>query len=400
MNYILIGSKASGKSLQPFTLTRPVSEIRVGILTISEKWELALKKPVSYFAEKYLQKKFPLIKGDDNIIINGAIIPDKKLLKAIHSLQPGEVLFSNPVKLAARINGKQLNALKDYDGLLKLKPVNYDFPFTKVRQSWDIFKMNGEEIRNDYALLTKGRKSQKISKTNQVLGTDIFIEEGAKVECSMLNATNGPIYIGKNAEVMEGSMIRGPFALCEGAVIKMGAKIYGDTTIGPHCKAGGEISNSVMFANSNKAHDGFIGNSVIGEWCNLGAATNTSNLKNNYANVEVLDFQSYTMIDTGSIFCGLMMGDHSKCGINTMFNTGTIVGVNSNIFDAGFPIKFIPSFAWGGSRGFTTYRLETAIEVAKRVFERRGKVFDKMEEDILTHIFEMITKSRIDLKQD
>jgi UDP-N-acetylglucosamine diphosphorylase/glucosamine-1-phosphate N-acetyltransferase len=341
-----------------------------------------------------------LVKEDNNILINGAVLPDKKLLKAIYSLKPGEVLFSNPIMLAARISMKQLNALKDSDDLSKLKQVNFDLPFTKVRHTWDIFKLNGEQIRSDFALLTNGKKSQKISKTNQLLGKEIFVEEGAKIECSVLNATNGPIYIGKNAEIMEGSLIRGPFALGEGAVIKMGAKIYGDTTIGPHCKAGGEISNSVMFANSNKAHDGFIGNSVIGEWCNLGAATNTSNLKNNYANVEVLDFQSYTMIDTGSIFCGLMMGDHSKCGINTMFNTGTIVGVNSNIFDAGFPIKFIPSFAWGGSKGFTTYRLETAIDVAKRVFERRGKVFDKVEQDILTHIFEIITKSRIDLKQE
>ena len=228
---------------------------------------------------------------------------------------------------------------------------------------------------------------------------NIFLEKGAKVECSILNASAGPIYIGKDAEIMEGCLVLGPFSLGEHSQLKMGAKIYGDTTIGPFCKAGGEVSNSVMFANSNKAHDGFIGNTVIGEWCNLGADTNTSNLKNNYANVEVLDFQSYTMIDTGSIFCGLIMGDHSKCGINTMFNTGTVVGVNSNIFGSGFPIKFIPSFAWGGAAGFTTYKIEQAIEVAKRVFERRGKVFDKVEQDILNHLFKTLTKTRVDLQE-
>jgi UDP-N-acetylglucosamine diphosphorylase/glucosamine-1-phosphate N-acetyltransferase len=400
MNYILFQSQMAQKGLQPFSLTRPISEIRLGILTITEKWELALKKPVSFLTKSYLQKKYPLVKGDDNLLINGAVLPDKNLLKAINALLPGQILFSNPVILAARINKKQLNALKDIEELTKLNRVNTDLAFFKLRHPWEIFKFNGEEIRKDFILLTKGRKSQKISKTNQILGKNqIFIESGAKIECSILNATNGPIYIGKNAEIMEGSLIRGPFALGEGAVIKMGAKIYGDTTIGPYCKVGGEVNNSVMFANSNKAHDGYIGNTVIGEWCNLGADTNTSNLKNNYANVEVLDFQTYTMIDTGLQFCGLIMGDHSKCGINTMFNTGTVVGVNTNIFGTGFPIKFIPSFAWGGSAGFTTYRIDQAIEVAKKVFERRGKTFDKIEQDILKHLFNTLTKTRVDLQE-
>lgn len=401
MNYILFQSLSAQKGLQPFSLTRPLSEIRLGILTITQKWEFALKKPVSFLTKSYLQKKYPLIKGDDNLLINGAVLPDKNLLKAINALLPGQILFSNPVILAARINKKQLNALKDIEELTKLKRINTDLPFFKLRHPWEIFKFNGEEIRKDFQLITKGRKSIKISKTNQVLGkNEIFVEAGAKIECSVLNATNGPIYIGKNAEIMEGSLIRGPFALGEGAVIKMGAKIYGDTTVGPFCKVGGEVNNSVLFANSNKSHDGFIGNTVIGEWCNLGADTNTSNLKNNYANVEVLDFQSYNMVDTGLQFCGLIMGDHSKCGINTMFNTGTVVGVNANIFGSGFPIKFIASFAWGGAGGFTTYKIEQAIQVAKRVFERRGKVFDKVEEDILKHLFKTLTKTRVDLQEE
>ncbi|MEI6817640.1 MAG: GlmU family protein [Bacteroidota bacterium] len=400
MNYILFDSKTR-RSLYPFTLTRPVPELRVGILTIREKWEKMLNKSCSFFTQDYLKTKYPMIKDEDNVLINGSILPDKNLVKAIKALQPGQVLFSNPVTIAARINKKQLNVLKDYDTFSKLVHVNYELPLIKVRHNWDIFKFNGEQIRHDFKLITKGRKSQSLSKTNTVLGKEaVFIEAGAKIECAVLNATNGPIYIGRDAEIMEGSLIRGPFSLGDHSIIKMGAKIYGDTTIGPNSKVGGEVSNSVFFGNSNKAHDGFVGNSVIGEWCNLGADTNTSNLKNNYGNVAVIDFQNYNMVDTGTPFVGLFMGDHSKCGINTMFNTGTVVGVNSNIFDSGFPIKFIPSFAWGGSNGFVSYKLEQAIEVAKRVFERRGKVFDQIEVDILTHIFNTITESRVDLKEE
>lgn len=248
-------------------------------------------------------------------------------------------------------------------------------------------------LEQDFKLLTKGRKSAKLSKTNTVLGNQIFIENGANVECSILNSTNGPIYIGKDAEVMEGTIIRGPFALCEGASTKMGAKIYGPTTIGPHSKVGGEVSNSVIFGYSNKGHDGFLGNSVIGEWCNLGADTNTSNLKNNYSSVDIYDHATQKMVPTGLTFCGLMMGDHSKCGINTMFNTGTVVGVCANIFGGDFPPKFIPSFSWGGSKGFMTYQLDKAFETAEKVFERRHKIFNETEKGILKKVFSLTVKS-------
>jgi UDP-N-acetylglucosamine diphosphorylase/glucosamine-1-phosphate N-acetyltransferase len=262
-------------------------------------------------------------------------------------------------------------------------------PF-EVLHPWDIFRLNGLAIESDFDLITKGRKSQPISNTNKVLNAErVFVEEGAVVECAVLNAQTGPIYIGVNAEVMEGSLIRGPFALCEGATLKLGAKIYGPTTIGPYSKAGGEINNSVIFGNSNKAHDGFLGNSVIGEWCNLGADSNTSNLKNNYTNVKLWNYIKQGFVDTGLQFCGLIMGDHSKCGINTMFNTGTVVGVSANIFGDGFPRNFIPSFSWGGAQGFTLYKTEKAFETAQKVLARRGQELNKVEVDILTHVFKL-----------
>ena len=259
--------------------------------------------------------------------------------------------------------------------------------FVSIQHNWDIFSLNGIALEEDFKRVTKGKKTAVVSKTNTLLGKNIFIEKGAKIECAILNSTTGPIYIGKNAEVVEGSVIRGPFALCEESVVKAGAKIYGPTTIGPQSKVGGEISNSVIFGYSNKAHDGFLGNSVIGEWCNLGADTNTSNLKNNYSHVSVYDFTSQRMVSTGLTFCGLMMGDHSKCGINTMFNTGTVVGVCANIFGGDFPPKYIPSFSWGGASGFTVYELEKAFETASRVYERRHKKFDETEKAILRNVF-------------
>jgi UDP-N-acetylglucosamine diphosphorylase/glucosamine-1-phosphate N-acetyltransferase len=265
----------------------------------------------------------------------------------------------------------------------------------KINFCWDIFTMNESAMSDDFQLLTKGKKSLPISSTNRVINPgSIFLEEGAKVECTMLNASAGPIYIGRNAEVMEGAMIRGPFSLGEQSQLKLGSKIYGATTIGPHCRVGGEVSNSVIFGYSNKAHDGFLGNSVIGEWCNLGADSNNSNLKNNYSQVKMWNYREENYINTGLTFCGLMMGDHSKCSINTMFNTGTVVGVSANIFGTGFPPKFIPSFSWGGSDGFKTYRLEEAVEVASRVYERRGMKLADAEQKILKYLFDATTKFR------
>ncbi len=393
MNYILFDDETR-LSLLPFTFTRPVAEIRMGILTIREKWEKQLGKQVSFFTESFLQEKFPLKTEADNILINGAVLPDELLTKEINALKAGEKISGNGFLIAWRISGDELNSISSLHKPDISNAKAYPAAI-KISFCWDIFSMNEKVLTDDFNLLTKGKKSQPISSTNQVINPkNIFLEEGAKVECSMLNASGGFIYIGKNAEVMEGAMIRGPFSLGEHAQVKMGAKIYGATTIGPQCKIGGEVSNSVIFGYSNKSHDGFLGHAVIGEWCNLGADSNNSNLKNNYSQVKMWNYRDENFINTGLTFCGLMMGDHSKCSINTMFNTGTVVGVSANIFGTGFPPKFVPSFSWGGSEGFKTYRLEEAVEVAIRVYERRGMKLDDKEQKILKYLFEATTKFR------
>lgn len=388
MNFILFDEPVTRKRLLPFTFTRPVSEIRIGIMTIREKWEKISGQKMSVITEDYLAKKFPMgfSKKEDNIWINGSVLPSPELFKNIKSLKKNEGLKSGDTLIAVNSGSSKL---ENFVAKTKSKEWKGD-SILKINHFWDIFSLNGKAIEQDYKLLTKGKKSAKVSKTNILIGKNIFIEKGAKLECVVLNATEGPIYIGKGSELMEGSMIRGPFALCEGSTIKMGAKIYGPTTIGPHSKVGGEVSNSVIFGYSNKGHDGFLGNSVIGEWCNLGADTNTSNLKNNYSVISVYDYTSQKMVSTGLIFCGLMMGDHSKCSINTMFNTGTVVGVCANIFGGDFPPKFVPSFSWGGAGGFAKYELDKAFETASRVFERRHKQFDKTEKDILKEVFSMV----------
>jgi UDP-N-acetylglucosamine diphosphorylase/glucosamine-1-phosphate N-acetyltransferase len=386
MNYILFDEALTRQQLLPFTFTRPVSGIRIGILTIKEKWEKISGQQTSVVTEEYLSKKYPFVfsKKDDNIWINGSILPTPELYKAVNSLKKFEDLKSRGTLIAVN-TGKE--RMENFIG--KTKSIEWIKPVLKINHLWDIFLLNGEALEQDFKLLTKGRKSAGVSKTNSLLGNKIFIEKGAKLEYTILNSSTGPIYIGKDAEIMEGSVIRGPFALCEVATVKAGAKIYGPTTVGPYSKVGGEVSNSVIFGYSNKGHDGFLGNSVIGEWCNLGADTNTSNLKNNYSVVDVYEHSSGKMVSTGLTFCGLIMGDHSKCSINTMFNTGTVVGVCANIFGGDFPPKFIPSFSWGGSSGFTTYEIDKAIETAGRVFERRHKTFDAQEKDILKKVFSL-----------
>lgn len=383
-------------SLLPLTFTRPVSEIRVGILTLREKWERHLKRnDSSWLTENYLQSKFPFQPGNDNLVINGSVFPNAKLVAEINDLPPDSKLLNNGVVVACRVPAQQLEGISSIEQLVTAKTLSSTASVTRLKNNWDLFALNDAALRADFSLLTAGRTSQSLSKTNQVLGTEqVFLEEGARVECSVLNASTGPIYIGRDAEVMEGTLIRGPFALCDHGQLKMGAKIYGATTIGPHCRVGGEVNNSVLFGYSNKAHDGFLGNSVIGEWCNLGADSNNSNLKNNYSNVKVWSYQDEGYVNTGLQFCGLIMGDHSKCSINTMFNTGTVVGVSANIFGTGFPPKFIPSFSWGGSEGFATYRLEDAMHVASRVFERRQMKFDEAEQSVFRHLFDSTTKYR------
>ncbi len=384
MNYILFDD-SNRNNLLPFTFTRPVADIRVGIMTLRQKWEFFLKQKTYSLTEKYLSKKFPLNIEEDNILINGSVFPTKILAGEIESLETGEALFSGNIPIAAR--AKKEDAEK-FD-LNRFKAVNTKQEVKYLSALWQIFTFNAHAIKEDFDLITEGKKSQPLSETNFVIGDKnlIFLEEGAKVEYAFLNTADGPIYIGKDAEIMEGSKIRGPFALCEHSIIKMDAKIYSGTTIGPWSKAGGEINNSVIFGFSNKAHDGFLGNSVVGEWCNLGADTNVSNLKNTYDHVKLWSYTEGRFVSTGEQFCGLMLADHSKTGINTMFNTGTVVGVNANIFGDGYQRNYIPSFSWGGAQGYKKYNLQKAFQVAEAVFKRRNKIFDETEKEILTHLY-------------
>ena len=389
MNYILFDGPFRN-NLLPFTYTRPVADIRVGILTIREKWEAFLDSTTTTVTEDYLSEKFPMVEMEENVMINASYLPNFELVEMIKNLEKNQAIFKDEDIIAFFTKEAQ----EDID-FSTYEALEFNDDIIRIENTWDIFSKNGEAIQEDFNLITQNRKSKPIPSSNNVIAPEnIFIEEGATLEFTTLNASNGPIYIGKNTEIMEGSLIRGPLALCEGAVIKLGAKIYGPTTIGPYSKVGGEVNNSVLFAFSNKGHDGFLGNSVISEWCNLGADTNNSNLKNNYAEVRLWDYQTESFAGTGLQFCGLMMGDHSKCGINTMFNTGTVVGVSSNIFGSGFPRNFVPSFSWGGHGGFTTYLTSKAFEVAKVVMSRRHLEFSDQDAAILLHVFEETKKYR------
>ncbi len=382
--------------LLPLTFTRPVGELRIGILTIREKWEKYLNGSVSYITQEYLGGKFPLNIEDDNIVINGGVCPSNMLCRLVKELDFNEALLKGDDLIAARLDAEQFSRLMRDEEVDSLKGFDLeDTPFIRITYPYDIFQYNGQALQEDFDLLTRNRESQYISSTNQVFGREnIFLEEGAKVECSILNATNGPIYIGKNAEIMEGSMIRGGLAMNENAVLKLGTKIYGPTTLGPYCKVGGEVNNVVFTGYSNKGHDGFLGNSVIGEWCNIGADSNNSNLKNNYAQVKLWDYPSGKFKKTGLQFCGLIMGDHSKCGINTMFNTGTVVGVATNIYGSGFPRNFIPSFSWGGASGFMTHQLGKAHETARIMMARRKIEVTEEDRSILEHVMNLTSEYR------
>ena len=389
MNFILFDGNVRNQLL-PFTFTRPVADIRVGILTIREKWEYLLGFTTTTITEDYLSEKYPFLELDSNIFINASFLPSQNLVNNVKGLQENQALFfeDEPIAFFAS-EGQEV----DFD---TCDVIQYNYhDVLRIEHTWDIFSKNGEAIKRDFEMLTNGRESQAIPEGTWTRNPEnIFIEEGAKMEFCTLNASEGPIYIGKDAEIMEGSLVRGPFALCEHATLKMGTKIYSNTTIGPNCKVGGEVNNSVIFGYSNKGHDGFLGNSVIGEWCNLGADTNNSNLKNNYAEVRLWSYEAESFAPTGLQFCGLMMGDHSKCGINTMFNTGTVVGVSANIFGSGFPRNFIPSFSWGGSGGFTTYKTDKAFEVAKVVMSRRNIELSEVDIKILENVFEETSKWR------
>lgn len=390
MNVILFDQEQSWKNLLPLTYTRPVSEIRIGILTIKEKWDLELNTVSSYLTKSYLNHKFPLKEETNSLFINGSLCPNTSLRNEIKKLKPQQVLLKNNVILALVGTSKDLNAIH------AIEKIEFSGEVLAVKNVWDIFQKNGDALKLDFELLTKNKKSQALSNSVTVIGDKnlVFLEEGAKAEACILNTTAGPIYLAKDAEIMEGSVVRGPFALGEHSALKLSTKVYGPTTIGPHCKVGGEVNNSVIFGYTNKAHDGFLGNSVIAEWCNLGADTNNSNLKNNYGNVKLFNYAQSKMVDSGLQFCGLIMGDHSKSGINTMFNTGTVVGVAANIYGGGFPDTHIPSFSWGGSEGFEIYRLEKLFETAEKVFERRSLKFNTTEKEILTSVFNLTKEFR------
>ena len=389
MNIILFDNNRS--EFFPLSLTRPISQFRVGIFTIKEKWEKYYDS-VSVFTDNYLSNKYPSTVKDDNIWIDAQLIPNDSIITEINNLRVGESLKKDSKILAFRSKEFKSNNLNE---------ISSNAQFSFLNSITDIFTINGAEIKNDFLFISSDKTtdwqgqndSELLANSNIKIGQyPIYVEKGAKINHSIFNTTSGPIYIGKNAEVMEGSIIRGPFAMCNNSVLKIGAKIYESTTIGPHCKVGGEVNNSIFFGYSSKAHDGFLGNSVIGEWCNLGADTNNSNLKNNYENVKIWNYSINSFKNTQLQFCGLIMGDHSKCGINTMFNTGTVVGVGSNIFGSGFPRNFIPSFSWGGSSGFTIHNLNKFFVTAEKVLARRNEVLSDNERQILLQVYNM-TKS-------
>ncbi len=388
MNYILFD--ASRNSLLPLTYTRPVCDIRIGILTIREKWEKYLGEKTSTITEDYLSVKYPTVQSEEMMLINGSICPTLKLVEAIKGLKIGQTLVCENNVVAMYKTKEQFLSEED-----STEEIEVAEDFIKITNPWDIFVLNDKALREDFKLLTEGRKSAPLSDTNRVVGKEnIFVEEGAVVEFAILNAKEGPIYIGKDAEVMEGSVVRGPLAMCEHSVLKMSSKIYGATTLGPHVKVGGEVSNVVIFGYSNKAHDGFIGNSVIGEWCNIGADTNASNLKNTYEEVRVWSIEKNTFVPTGQTFFGTIMADHSKCGINTMFNTGTVIGVSSNIYGHGYQRNYIPSFAWGGTTGLKSYDVDKAIEVAEKMCQRRHIVMSQEDKSILRNVYTQTLKNK------
>lgn len=389
MNYILFDGPARN-ALLPFTFTRPVADILVGIMTIRQKWELHLGSTTTTLTEEYLSDKYPMVELEGNVMINASFLPNAILAELVSNLEPNQAIFKKDEIIAFYTSENQEEV--DFD---TYEIIEYNDDCITIENTWDIFSKNDVAIREDFELLTQDRRSQSIPKSVNVIAPEnVFIEEGAKLEYVTLNASSGPIYIGRDAEIMEGSVIRGPFALCDNAQVKMASKIYGATTVGPYSRVGGEVKNVVIFAYSNKGHDGFLGDSVLGEWCNIGADSNNSNLKNNYEEVRLWSYQTEGFAKTGLQFCGLMMGDHSKCGINTMFNTGTVVGVSANIFGSGFPRNFVPSFSWGGASGFTTYLTKKAFETAKLVMARRSIVFDEKEAAILEHVFEITKKYR------
>lgn len=393
INYILFDDN-SRLSLRPLTFFRPVSAIRLGILKIYEKWEKHLNVEVSFLTEFYLQEKYRLKVGNNNFLINGSVLPNTDLISEIKQLPPDCSLNDGETVIALHLTGENLKHFSE-GSAPSLKVLTIKSKYIRITNTWDIFSHNKQAIIDDFKLITQGRKSIEISATNHVLGKNLFVEAGASIECSSINTLKGPVYIGKHAEVMLGCHIEGPASLGEHSVFKMGTLVYKGTSLGPWCKAGGELNNSIMFGYSSKAHDGFLGDSVIAEWCNLGAGTTTSNLKNNYSFVKQWSYSKSGFVNTGLQFCGLVMGDHCKTGISSMFNSGTTAGVCSNIFGVNYQRNFIPSFVWGGNSGFRKHKLEEAIDTAKAVYNRREIPFDQVEESIFKAVFDLTSDNRL-----
>lgn len=397
MNIILFDTDARNHLL-PLTATRPMGELRLGILTIREKWERRLRGTVSYITQEYLQDKYPIRIEDDNLIINSGVLPSDELCRRIHALAPNEALLYNGDLVASRINESRFEALIEAEELDALQGQEMDAHIqpTLLTKLWQLTRLNEQAILDDFSLITHGRTSKAVSETNRITGPieNLFVEDGVVMEHCTLNLNAGPIYIGANVEIMEGAMLRGPIAIGADSIVKMGAKIYGPCSFGPGCRIGGEVTRSIFQANTNKAHDGYLGDSVLGEWCNLGADTNNSNLKNNYSEVKLWDYETERFEKSGQQFVGLVMGDHSKCAINTMFNTGTVVGVFANIYGAGFPRNFIPDFSWGGPDGYRTYKFADACETAAIVMGRRGQSFTDLEKAILYHVYDQTARFR------
>jgi len=397
MRNLILFDTDDWRHLQPLTFTRPVAELRCGILRIREKWSLLLDAQASHITQEYLADRYPVRIAPDNFIVHGGLLPTDHLARLIRQLDPGEALLRNDELIAARLERAQFDRLIEQDDIGSIRGFEIGPEHIRwVSRPWDLITLNRQAITEDFALLTDRRSGQPLPPGVQASGADrIFIEEGARVAPCFLNASEGPIYIGKNAEVMEGAMLRGPLAVCTGAVVKMGARIYPGTTIGPYSKVGGEVGNSMILGNSNKGHDGYLGDSVLGEWCNLGADTNVSNLKNTYAEVRLWSYATRRFEPSGQQFLGLIMGDHSKTGINTMFNTGTVVGVGANIFGDGYPRNFIPSFAWGGASGFRTHPFEKMVETAEAVLARRQRKLIPEDIVLLRRIYEDSAEFRV-----
>lgn len=400
MHLILVDFGEWRKKLYPLALTRPVSELRIGILTITEKWALRLNAPYSYLTEDYLSEKYSLISEEEMnrepnefLLIRGNCCPDEYLIDTAYQLQLGQALSDTHGLVMARTNREGVKHFQQGD-LAYFDLIRCQHDITCIIYPEDIFLQNGKQIDVDFQFLTAGRESAPISSTNQILGDRIFAEAGVVVECSTLNSLNGPIYLGKNSEIWENCAVRGPFALCEGSQLKMGSRVYSQVTVGPYSRVGGEMNTCVIQGYSSKGHDGYLGSAVMGEWCNWGADTNNSNLKNNYKSVRVYDYSTEDYRDSGQQFYGLIMGDHAKCAINTAFNTGTVVGVGASIYGAGFPPTFVPDFSWGGAEGFEEHELDRMLETAHLVYARRNRTFDQVEINLLKHVFNLTKKYR------